>query len=250
MKQILSLLLVLLVLDATGQDFPEPMSPPRLVNDFAQALTKKQLGLLENKLRNYNDSTSNEVAVVIIGSTGPYDIAQYGAELAERWQIGKAKKDNGVLLLVAMDDRKVNISTGYGLEPVITDADSKRLIDNYILPNFRNGKYFEGIDQTTSILMAMASGEFKSDPKDQKSLGRPFLFIVVIIWLFWNLSRLGRKRKRSYGSRPLDTMTSMWMLGGLGGGRGRGFDSFSSGSGSFGGFGGGSFGGGGASGSW
>lgn len=244
------ILLFFSTVNVFGQDFPEPMNPPRLANDFAQVLNPQQLSLLENKLRNYNDSTSNEIAVVIIGSTGPYDISQYGAELAEKWEIGKAKKDNGVLLLVAMDDRKVNISTGYGLEPVITDADSKRLIDNYILPNFRNGQYFVGIDQTTSILMAMASGEFEADPNEQKSLGRPFLAVVFIIWLFWNISRLRSRKRRSYGSRPLDTMTSMWMLGGLNSGRGRGFDSFSSGSGSFGGFGGGSFGGGGASGSW
>ena len=130
MKPILFLLFVHLTVGAVSQDFPEPMSPPRLVNDFAQTLNAQQLKLLENKLRNYNDSTSNEIAVVVIGSTGPYDINQYGADLAERWQIGKSKKDNGVLLLVAMDDRKVSISTGYGLEPVITDADSKRLIDN------------------------------------------------------------------------------------------------------------------------
>jgi uncharacterized protein len=250
MKQLLSILLFFSALTLLGQEFPQPMNPPRLVNDFAQALNSQQLGLLENKLRNYNDSTSNEIAVVIIGSAGAYDISQYGAELAEEWKVGKTKKDNGVLLLVAMDDRKVNISTGYGLEPVITDADSKRLIDNYILPNFRNGQYFEGIDQATSILMAMASGEFKADTNGEKSLGKPFLFVVFIIWLFWNISRFGNKRKRSYGSRPLNTMTSMWMLGGLNSNRGRGFDSFSSGSGSFGGFGGGSFGGGGASGSW
>ncbi len=250
MKRLFIFLLLLTTVNVFAQDFPQPMNPPRLVNDFAQALNAQQLRLLENKLRNYNDSTSNEIAVVIIGSTGPYDISQYGAELAEKWKIGKSKKDNGVLLLVAMDDRKVSISTGYGLEPVITDADSKRLIDNYILPNFRNGNYFEGMDQTTSILMAMASGEFKADPSQQKSLGRPFLFVVFIIWLLWNISRMRRRGKRTYGTRPLDTMTSMWMLGGLNSHRGRGFDSFSSGSGSFGGFGGGSFGGGGASGSW
>ncbi len=217
-----------------AQNFPEPMDPPRMVNDFAGALDQQRAGLLENKLRNYSDSTLNEITVVIIGSTRPYDISEYGGELADQWQIGKASKDNGVLLLVAMDDRSVSISIGYGLEAVITDADSRRLIDKYIVPNFKNGQYFRGIDQTTSILMAMANGEFKIDPKDQeRSLGKPFLIVVFIIWLLWNLSRVILRGQKSYGSRHLDALTYLWMSIGLSSRKGRGFNEFSKGTGVF-----------------
>lgn len=255
MKSLILASLIFIPLFANAQEFPEPMDPPRMVNDYAGMLNSQEKGLLENKLRNFRDSTSTEFSVVIIRSIGPYDISQYGAALAENWGIGANQRDNGLLMLIALEDKKISISTGYGLEGSITDAQSKRVIDQYIAPNFRDGRYFKGVDEATSILMAMASGQYDALPK-QKSFGNHFLFVVFIVLIIITISRFRGTRKRHYGSRPMDAMTTIWMMGGLNSRKGRGFDSFSNGGGvfgggsDFGGFGGGSFGGGGASGSW
>lgn len=254
----LPILLLFISFHIFGQgDFPEPMSPPRLVNDFTSQLNASQKQMLESKLRQYRDTTSSEIAVVIISSVKGYDIAQYAAELGEKWGIGKGNKDNGVLLLVALDDRKVNISTGYGMEAVVTDAYARRIIQNYIVPNFRQGAYFKGIDEATSVLMALASGEFSAEPKEVSPAGGAFLFLVFIFFLIFIISRFNRVKKGHYASKPLDPMAALILMGGLNGHKGRGFGDFSKGGGvfgggssSFGGFGGGSFGGGGASGSW
>lgn len=255
MKHLLSILLLFLPFTTFAQEFPKPMDPPRMVNDYAGMLNQQETGLLENKLRQFRDTTSTEISVVVIRSIGPYDISQYGAALAEDWGIGTQGRDNGLLMLIALEDKKVSISTGYGLESSITDAQSKRVIDQYIIPNFRNQKYFQGVDQATSILMAMASGQYDALPKE-RSFGNHFLFIVFIVLMMIVISRFRSTRRRHYGSSPIDTWTTIWMMGGLSGNKGRGFDNFSNGNGvfgggsSFGGFGGGSFGGGGASGSW
>ncbi|MEM8896108.1 MAG: TPM domain-containing protein [Bacteroidota bacterium] len=247
-RLLIFLMLIVGRISSLAQGFPEPMNPSHPVNDLAQILDQQQFILLENKLANYNDSTANEIAVAIIGSTYSYEISDYGAELAERWGVGKTKKGNGILLLVAMDDRSVSITIGFGLKTVVTDEDSKRLIENYILPNFRDGRYFDGIDQATSILMALASEEFKTDPESQqRSFGSLFLLVVGIICVFWILSRIRRNRRRSFGTRPLNTMSHILMLGGLNTQKGRSFADFSKGGGVFG---GGSHGGGGTSGSW
>jgi uncharacterized protein len=258
MKHLL-LFFFLIQFGLSAQDpFPEPMNPRRLVNDFTNTLSADQLRLLESKLVAYDDSTSNQVAIIIVGSLEGYDIAQYGAEISQKWGIGNKEKNNGVLLLVALDDRKVNISTGYGLEGAITDAHSKRIIQNYIVPNFKTGDYFTGLDQASSIIMSMASGEFTADPKNEQSGGAPFLFFVLIILFFFFISRFKKTKGGHYASGSMGPLSTVIMMGGLNSRSGRGFDDFSRGggvfgggsSGGFGGFGGGSFGGGGASGSW
>jgi uncharacterized protein len=238
--------------------FPEPMSPRKLVNDFTNTLTAEQIQMLESKLVAYDDSTSNQVAIIIVASLEGYDIAQYGAEISEKWGIGNKEKNNGVLLLVAINDRKVNISTGYGLEGAITDAHSKRIIQNYIVPNFKTGDYFTGLDQASSIIMSMASGEFTTDPKNEQTGGSPFVVFIFIMIVFFIISRFKKTKGGHYASGPMDPLSTVIMMGGLNSRSGRGFDDFSRGggvfgggsSGGFGGFGGGSFGGGGASGSW
>jgi uncharacterized protein len=241
-----------------AQDFPEPMDPPRLVNDYTQILSDQEYSYLEHKLEAYEDSTSNQFAIVIIPSTNGYDIGQYSAELGEKWGVGKGGKDNGVLITVAINDHKVFISTGYGLESVIPDALAKRIVENYILPNFRNENYFEGLDEATTIMIGLAEGEFTAD--EISAVGEPgvsanifgYLIMGLIFFLpYYFITR--RSAKRHYGtSNPSFWMILMLMNSGRGG-SGRGgstFGNFSGGSGGFGGFGGGGFGGGGAGGSW
>lgn len=247
-----------------AQDFPQPMNPPMLVNDYANMLDEREQQLLEAKLRNYNDTTSTEITVVTIQSRGGYDIAQFATELGERWGVGKKGKDNGLLLLVALDEREVNISTGYGLEPTVTDIASRRIIDKYIKPNFRKEQYFKGLDEATSILMSLAAGEFKAE--DIKGTGESafpaigILLFMLFIFVVVPFMKYKSIKKHHYGNKPVNFFTAMMLMGAMGGGRrgGSTFGNFSGGSGSFGGgggggfggFGGGSFGGGGASGGW
>ena len=252
-KYIFALTGVLFSLIALAQEFPEPMSPPRLVNDYVNALSEQENQLLEGKLRRYNDTTSSEFTVVIIGSTGDYDIAQYAAELGEKWGVGKKGKDNGLVILVALEDRNIGVSTGYGLEPTLTDANIKRVIETYIKPNFRQGQYFTGLDEATSIFMAMASGEFVADPNNEPGWESALvLFIIFMIFMVGIPYLRYRSMKKNHfgGKKNLDFITAMMLMSSMGRG-GRGGGGFGGGSGGgFGGFGGGSFGGGGAGGSW
>lgn len=235
-----------------GQNLPDVPNPPRLVNDFADVLQPQEETLLEQKLLDYEDSTGSQVAIVLIKSLDGYDVADYAVRLALKWKIG-TEKDNGILLLGAMEDRKFRIEVGYGLEPVITDGIAKRIISENIKPNFMIRQYYMGLDAATNSLFQAARGEFKGENKySKKKRGKGigvglllFLFLVLMIWLF------GRGGGGRGGAG--DFLTGMLLGSLLNGGRSRGGSSwgdFSSGSGSFGGFGGGSFGGGGASGDW
>jgi len=259
-------LIVLLFIGATeifGQDFPKPMDPPRLVNDYVGILSDSEFRTLELKLERYEDSTTNQVAVVIVNSTGDYDIGQYTIELGEKWGIGAQGRDNGILILAAIKDREVFISTGYGLEGAVTDAASSQIIRDYILPNFRTGEYYEGFDEATTIIIGLAEGEFKADSlrrtqtqqvstKSLLKLLFPILFII-----FFTFLRYRRMARNHLGSNAGFWAILALMMSSRGGRSGSGWNDFTGGSGTFGGggggfggFGGGSFGGGGAGGSW
>ncbi|WP_226389767.1 TPM domain-containing protein [Penaeicola halotolerans] len=244
---------------AWAQDIPAPLSPPQLVNDFTNTLSAAERQSLEAKLLAYEDTTSNQFSIVIVSTTGGADIAQYAAKLGEQWGIGKDQKDNGLLILVALDDRRMNISTGYGLEGAIPDALAKRIIENVLKPNFQQQAYYQGLDEATNVLMGLASGEFTADEVSSggKNLGG-LLFLLLIIFFIFVLPFLKNKSDNDnhMGGRGggVDVFTTLMLMNMLGGGR-RGGGGFGggggfSGGGGFGGFGGGSFGGGGASGSW
>lgn len=213
---------------------------------------------MEDKLVAFNDSTSSQVAIVILSSVGNYDIADYSVQLYNRWGIGQKEKNNGVLILVAKDDRKVWITTGYGMEGVLPDALAKRIVNNDILPNFKEGNYYEGLDEAVNSIISIVKGEYTADKSNHKKEKVPwfgillalFVFFIVVIskigstrnyarrnnlgfWAAWALMNAAMNRNRSRGS---------W--GGFSGGSG-GF-----GGGGFGGFGGGMSGGGGAGGNW
>jgi len=258
MVRFLFLILSLLVYSFSfGQDFPERPNPPKLVNDFANILGDGEELTLEKKLLAYNDSTSTQIAVVTINSLNGNDIGDYSFRLAEKWEIGQKGKDNGVLMLVAMEDRKMFIATGYGLEAVIPDAFAKRIIENYMRPNFRNNNYYKGIDEATSVIMGLASGEFTADQIERKKTSFPpliFPLLIIAFFLIMSYSRFRSVKGSHMAGSNLNFLTFLFLMSSMGG-RGRNYGNFSSGSGSFGGgsfggFGGGSFGGGGAGGSW
>lgn len=248
------------VLGALGQDFPQVPDPPRLVNDYAGVLSASELESLETKLVAYNDSTSSQIAIVLIKSIGPYDISDYAFQLGDLWGIGGGENDNGILILGAMDDRQVFIATGYGLEGAVPDALAKRIVSNLIIPNFKKEDYFAGLDQATDMIIKLASGEYEAEEvvSDGNSGGALIVFLIfIVIFVVLPLLKNKNDNDNHMGGRGggVDLWTTIMLANMLKGGGGK-FGDFSSGGGSFGGgggfggFGGGSFGGGGAGGSW
>lgn len=254
--------LILGSIQVFGQDFPDPPSPPRLVNDFTSTLSTEEVEMLEQKLVAYDDSTSTQIAIVMIRSVGPYDISDYAFQLGEKWGIGGKANDNGILILAAMDDRKVFIATGYGLEGAVPDALAKRIVTELILPNFKMQAYYEGLNQATDMIIKLASGEYKAE--DMASNGDEvgsivFLIFFIILFVLIPLIKNRRDNNNHMGGKSggVDLWTTIMlanMMKGSGGGKWGDFSSgggsFGGGGSSFGGFGGGSFGGGGAGGSW
>jgi len=249
-----------------AQEFPEKPIPPRLVNDLAGLLSAGEVDALEQKLVAYNDSTSTQIAIVTISDLHGYAVADYAQRLAEKWGIGQQGLNNGVLILIRPKTSEssrgeVSIAQGYGLEGAIPDIVCAQIIDYEILPEFRNGNYYQGLDNATSTLMSLASGEYPADQYG-KSKGdditglAPLIFFIILIIIIMFFRSSGGSNHKNIGRKGLP----LWMLltmmnsgsnrhsgswGGFSGGGGsRG------GGGGFGGFGGGSFGGGGASGSW
>lgn len=244
-----------------AQDFPSPMQPRRMVNDFTHLLSRQEQERLEEKLRNFNDTTSTQIAVVTVPGLHGYTPNDYAQRLAEQWGIGQKGKNNGILLLIKPkiknEKGQVAISVGYGLEGVVPDAIASRIIRNEIIPEFQNDRYYEGINKATDILIKLTSGEYKAEqyaPKNSEDY--LFIGIFVIILIIIIISALlkskgsGSDSGSDFDDRNQGNGTFIFW-GGLGG---RGFSGGSSSGrgsfGGFGGFGGGGFGGGGASGSW
>jgi len=263
LKYTLFFIFVLLLANANSYaDIPPRPSPPRLVNDLADVLTEQQEQSLERKLVNFNDTTSNQIAIVTVKSMNGYDPNMFAYEIGEKWQVGQKEFNNGVVVLVkpkyGNDRGRVAIQAGYGLEPVITDALSKRIIENEMIPEFRNNNYYRGIEKATDVLMALAAGEISADGYGKSADATPFAAILplIIFLIIFILIRVSNAKSRNIGSN-LPFWTALWLGSSMGrssgswsnfsGGSGSGFGS---GGGGFGGFGGGSFGGGGASGSW
>ena len=257
-KKIFSLIfLIAFSVTAISQNLPKKPMPARLVNDYTNTLTEDQKQSIENKLVAFDDSTSTQIAVVIISSLDGYDVAEYNVALGRAWGVGGKEFNNGVILLIAKNDRKLNIATGYGVEGALPDITAKHIIEDVIKPNFKGEDYFRGIDEGTDAIIKAVKGEYNT-PRKSKSIGSggiKFIFIIVII-IFLLVSGRGGGGKGGFMSRrgyrgiigPM--ILSNLLGGGSRGGGGWSGGGSSGGGGGFGGFGGGGFGGGGASGSW
>jgi uncharacterized protein len=228
------------------------------VNDTAGMLSTEAAERLDRKLSAYEQSSQHQFALLTIDSLDGDALEDFSIRTVEAWKLGKKGKDDGLLLLIVKNDRKLRIEVGYGLEGDITDAFSARVIRNVLTPALRSGEAERGIDQAFSVLMQKASGEVVPDaavappPKRrQESGGAPLFFVVflVLIVLPFLLSRGGMGRAGRAG----------FLIGGLGGfgsgsrgswGGGGGSGWGGGGGGGWGGGGGGGFGGGGSSGSW
>ncbi len=255
------------------------------VVDLTATLSPDQVAALEQKLKAFEDRKGSQLAVLIVPTTQPETIEQYALRVVEQWKLGRKKVDDGALLLIAKNDRKLRIEVGYGLEGALNDATSKRIIDEIITPKFRSGDFAGGISDGADRILKVIDGEPLPAPKPEGELPDlgligeyfPFLLIVVLvgggifraifgrllgslvagggvaffIWFF-----LGALSIAAIGGLIafVVTMIGDSIVSSGGGGRGGYGGGFSSGgsSSSGGGFsgGGGSFGGGGASGSW
>jgi uncharacterized protein len=251
-KVFIAFLLILTCGKLFAQDLPA--KPTKLVNDYTNTLSVSQLQQLEDKLVAFDDSSSTQIAIAIIKSVGDYDINDYTLQLGRKWGVGGNKKNNGIMIVVALGDRKISIQTGYGVEGALPDVYTNRIIENDIKPAFKAGNYYEGLDAGTNSIIKLVKGEYKADApkkgKQDNSSAIPILVIIIVIIIFI-IKRGGRGGGGSQvmGGRGVANAL-FWSMLFSGGGRGGGFGGGSSGGGGFGGFGGGSFGGGGSSGSW
>jgi len=251
-----------------GQDIPEPPNPPRLVNDFISLLSAEQVNHLEHKLVAFSDTNSTQIAIVIVNDIGNYDIVDYSQKLAQKWGIGQKNFNNGAIIVLkpktAESKGDVNIDIGYGLEHLVPDITAKQIIENEMIPHFRENDYYGGLDAAVNAIMSLAAGQFTADQYGKRAGKRsPIEFIVPIIVIIIIISQINRGRGKQYTTgRNSSGLWTALLLGSMLGGHSRGsWGDFNSGSGGFGGFGGGSgggfggfgggsFGGGGASGSW
>jgi uncharacterized protein len=255
----LTLLFCTFFLALPAQEVPPPSNT--LVTDYIGLLQPQERAALERKLVAYNDSTSTQIAIVIDGPLNGKDLFDYSLRIAEAWGIGGAEFDNGVLIYIPFEDRKVIIQTGYGVEGFLPDAMARRIIENVIAPAFRQERYYAGLDRATDVIIQLGSGEYVNEGGEEAE-GIPFLAVILILLIIavvlfslfggddddggyygggrYDMDRRGMSRRRGGG----------WIIlpGGGGGGWGGGGGGF--GGGGFGGFGGGGFGGGGASGGW
>ena len=268
-KNILFVFLILFVsvysINAQEDCFPKKQN--RLVIDETGVLSASQQNQLLYKLTDFENRTSTQILVLIVNDLCGYDPAMYATELGHKWGVGQKGIDNGVVVLVkptgGQGQKKVHIAIGYGLEDVIPDAIAKRIVENEMIPQFKNGDIYGGIEAGTNVVMQIAEGKYSAGEYASKSSNKgtgalPMLLVFLIYALFYMFSRAGRAR--SYArTNNVSFWMALFLLSSTRSTHSGHYGSFSSGGGSFGGFGGGGsfggfggggFGGGGAGGSW
>lgn len=237
---------------------PDKPSFQTSVYDYATILSATEKSQLEEKLIKYSDSTTTQIVIITIPSLKGEDVSLLATKWGQTWGIGgTAKDDNGVIILLAKDERKIAINPGYGLEDRLTAGTGGEIIRNIIIPEFKAGSYYNGLDKGTDAIIDVFKGKYKGERKQNKSKEFPVLpFIIIVIILLVLISRNkkgGGGNSGSSGGGP--SLMDVIILSSLGrnsggGGFGGGFGGSSGGGGFGGGFGGGGFSGGGSSGSW
>jgi len=230
------------------------------VYDYANLFSANEKAQLEEKLIRYSDTTTTQIVVITIESLKGEDVSQLATNWGQTWGIGgTAKDDNGVIILISKNDRKIAINPGYGLEDRLTAGIGGEIIRNIILPEFKAGSYYNGVNKGTDALFDVFKGKYKGARKQaqQKQDFPIFPFIIIVVFIIILISKNkggggGNSGNRGGGGPSL---LDAIILSSLGRGSGGGFGG-SSGGGGFGGggfgggFGGGGFSGGGSSGSW
>lgn len=255
-------MLVLLMLPFIGiaQEFPARTN--RLVNDYTSTLSGAEIENLTILLEQYEKSSSIEIAIVLMQNLDGETTPNYAFQLGEKWGIGKSGTDNGALMLVNMGDREIWIATGYGLEGSLPDAIVKRIVENDILPQFRQDRYYSGLAAGVESIIAATKGEYEGASAGvDNEMAQAMVILGIILLVFgisWGLKavqvkKYARVNRLSFWAAwallnsTTARHTGSWAT--FSGGRGFSGGGFGGGS-SFGGFGGGSFGGGGAGGRW
>ena len=260
---ILTFIISLFALGNCFAQFDVPKKPEfqTSVYDYVQLLSPSEKSGLEQKLIKYSDTTSTQIVLAIISSTQGENINFLGAQWGQQWGIGQAKEDNGILILLAKDDRKIAINTGYGVEHLLTDAMSKRIIERDIIPYFKQNNYPGGLNRGVDAIFEVLNGEYEGT-RESSDNGFPvelvimLVFIFIIILVSISKNRRGGGGNRGYKSAGMDILEAIILsnMGRSSSGRssssGWGGGSSSGGGGFGGGFGGGGFGGGGSSGGW
>lgn len=240
---------------------PNPPNPPRLVNDFANLLTSEQEEHLERKLYTYDDTTSNQIAIVTVEDLHDYAAVDYAVALGRKWGVGGKEFNNGIIILVSTGggegNRDAFIATGYGLEGAIPDITANTILETALIPSLKTSNYYQAFDKATDALIKAAAGEYKApqgyaDRGNRKggiSIGKIILAIIILIFILGGMGGgnrgggfMSRRGYRGFGGGPII------FPGSFGSGSGGGWSG--GGGGGFGGFGGGGFGGGGAGGNW
>ncbi len=234
----------------------EPLPPPPQAhfNDYAGLVSPDEAQRLEAKLADFERQTSTQIVVAVFRRLPSPSLEDFTVRTAQSWRVGGQAHDNGAVLFVFVDDRKLRIETGYGLEGALPDQLAGRILDEQVRPRFRAGDWAGGLEAGVDAMMAATRGEYKAQPaaRPARSSGAAVVVVVLLVLIVLWLSWLGSHGAgRSYGSRG-------WRGGGWGGGWGGGLGGGGGGWSSGGGFGGGggfsggggSFGGGGASSSW
>ncbi|HHV40534.1 MAG: TPM domain-containing protein [Bacteroidales bacterium] len=267
---VLSLLMWSVCTGPLQAQVPERPSVQRLVNDFSGIFTTHEIYELERELVAFDNVSGSQVCVVTVPDLEGEEISMAAYRILSEWGIGSAKNNNGVVVLLEHKPGdaggRVAISVGYGLEGVLTDALSKRIISDHMIPHFKNGAYFQGVQEGVMKIMAAAEEEYSTTAADDDITTAAIVFVAGFISLlvFLLIIVIANKRKgptnlggnNKKGPGMLELMILANLLGGgnrgsRSGGSSGGFGSGGGfGGGGFGGFGGGTGGGGGASGSW
>ncbi len=275
-KIVLSIALALILVQGVMfAQVPARPKPERLVNDLAGIFTPREAATLEYRVAVFADTTSNQIAVVTVPELYGYDKAMLAYQIGQQWGVGQKKFDNGLVILVKpktpTSNGEVFIATGYGLEGAVTDAFARSVIENEIIPHFKQNDYYGGVNAALNVLMPVISGEISTDEyaASQEDGAIPSLVFMIFLGIFifiLAISSKGNNQNMGGGNNRggrdftaadafilgsiLGNSTGSRHRGGFGGGSFGGGSFGGGGFGGFGGFGGGSFGGGGAGGSW
>ncbi len=244
--------------------YPDKPNPPRLVNDFAHILRAGEADQLEQQLDQFSRTTSCQVSIVTVPTIDGHDINEYSVHIFNDWGLGEKGKDNGVLILVTLDNgsgkKGTFITVGKGLQGVLTDAQCGRIVRNEMIPSFKAGDYYKGLSDAANAVIAITKDEYKGDPgqsvgKKRFPAGAIVVLVIFIIFILKMRNRGGGGGGNYMSGSSMGDIATGFLLGNmLGGGRRDGGGGWGGdgggGFGGFGGFGGGSTDGGGAGGSW
>jgi uncharacterized protein len=264
MRKLTTVLFLFSAIAVFGQaDDCYPEKPRGLVADQVDIFSPQEEQALEAKLQQFSNETSNQIVVVTIAELCEGDAAMTAFKIGETWGVGNKEFDNGLVILIkptgGSGQRRTFIATGYGLEGAIPDATAKLIVDQEMIPSFKNGDYFGGTSKAITVITGLAQGEYDFATYQKQSRGNPLAAIIPILFVIGMWFFLMYRKTSVYASRnDMGFWAALMLMSAASRSHGGSYGNFSGGSGGFGGgggggfggFGGGGFGGGGAGGSW